>query len=96
MDKITRAAAEELLAGLHGRIDALAQIFVALLVTHPDGRAILLASKIGERARAAPQQSAQQKAYVEGMTEIADFLEGALKTAAQAVQIRDLKPGGGH
>jgi hypothetical protein len=75
---------EKYLAEMQGRIDALAQACVSLLVTHPDVRLTQLISKIGETAKvqlAEPRNTAQKKAYLEGMSEIAHFLEAGLKTA---------------
>jgi hypothetical protein len=89
---------EVYMASMHGRIDALAQLCVSLLVTHPDGRAILLATKFAETVKAGLRDAKndQQRAYFDGMAEIVGHMESGLKTAAQAVQMRELKPEGGH
>jgi len=87
---------EEYLAEMHGRIDALTKVSVALLATHPDGRAILMLSRLGELASAVPAKNAQQAAFSRGILEVLGNLEAGLKTAGEAAQILALKPEGGH
>jgi hypothetical protein len=87
---------EEYLARMAGRIDALVKVCITLVVTHHDGRAILLASKLGDAIKAGQPKSANAQAYVEGMESVAQELQAALDLAAQAVRMRDLKPEGGH
>lgn len=88
---------EEYLAEMHGRIDALTYACIALLATHPDGRAILITAKLGERAEPSLRsEKPAQRAFGRGIAEVAASLQRGLAFAASAQQIADPKPGSGH
>ena len=86
----------EFAARMRGQLDAMTELCIALLVTHPNGNAILLTTQRAARIKAEQPKNAGEKPYLEGMAEVFRDVEAGLAIAAQAVQIRDLKPEGGH
>jgi hypothetical protein len=84
-------------AEMSGRIDALTETCMALLVTtDPINPKTILAVMSLRTGASTPEKSPSDAAYKKGFLAVCSDLEAAIRTAAQAGQIRALKPEGGH